>query len=280
MSDARVQETLRNTFDAVALVYDHDDVEYFQPVGRRLVELAGIGAGQSVLDIGCGRGAALFPAADAVGPGGEVVGIDLSEAMTAATGQEADRRGLRQVSVRAMDGQNPDFPPESFDAVIGSMSVHMVPDTAAAFRAYHRFLRPGGRLAVSAPVSVQHPEPAVFGLGTIAKWSAEYGSGTQVYPQSDAFGGAQQVLDDLRAAGFRTITVHDEELLIRTASGQEFVAWTWTHGMRLFWEKVPEHQRAGIAAEIAAEVESHRDPTTSGIAIPSPVRYVLAERGR
>ncbi|MFE2753441.1 class I SAM-dependent methyltransferase [Actinosynnema sp. NPDC059335] len=274
MSDAR--SVLRAAFDALAGAYDPAEVDYFRPVGRRVVELAGVGAGERVLDVGCGRGAALFPAAEAVGERGRAVGIDLSGAMVAATADEARSRGLRQVEVRRMDGQEPDFPPGSFDAVIGSMSVHMLPDTGAAFARFHELLAPGGRLCVSAPTTVLVPQPRVFGLASIARWVRRYESGTRVYPQSDAFGGAERVEADLRAAGFRSVDVRDEPLTLTAPSGRALVAWTWTHGMRLFWERVPAERRAEVAADIEAEAERYRDPATGRLAIPTPVRYVTA----
>lgn len=270
-----VRPVLRAAFDAVADRYDPFDVDYFQPVGRRVVELAGIRAGDAVLDVGCGRGAALFPAAAAAGRDGRAVGIDLSEAMVAATAAEVRALGLPGVEVLRMDGQDPDFPAGSFDAVIGSMSVHMLPDTGAAFARFRELLRPGGRLCVSAPTTVLTPRPLIFGLASIAKWVAEYESGTRVYPQSSAFGGEERVLADLRTAGFRVAAVRDEVLHLTAASGRALVDWTWTHGMRLFWERVPADRRAEVAADIEAEAETHRDPDTGLVTIPTMVSYVV-----
>jgi len=56
-----------------------DGPNYWEYFGSRLVELATIGRGSSVLDVGCGTGSSLFPAAERVRPGGHVVGIDICE---------------------------------------------------------------------------------------------------------------------------------------------------------------------------------------------------------
>ncbi len=274
MSDAR--SVLRSTFDTVAADYDRAEVDYFRPVGRRVVELAVVRRGDRVLDVGCGRGAALFPAAKAAGPDGRVVGVDLSEAMVRATAAEIRAQGLRGVDVLCMDGQDLLFPPDSFDALVGSMSVHMLPDTAVAFTGFRRLLRPGGRLCVSAPATVLHPEPRVFGLTSIARWVERYESGTRVYPQSAAFGGAEQAVADLRAAGFEHAEARDEVLHLTASSGRALVEWTWTHGMRLFWERVPPELRAAATAEIETEAEEHRDPVTGLLRIPTSITYLSA----
>ena len=56
-----------------------DAPDYWEYFGSRLVHLATIAPGSSVLDVGCGAGSSLFPAAERVGPEGRVVGIDICE---------------------------------------------------------------------------------------------------------------------------------------------------------------------------------------------------------
>jgi SAM-dependent methyltransferase len=75
-------------YSRVAPTYVEQGVPRFAYAGRRLVELAGVGPGDSVLDVATGRGAALFPAAERVGHTGRVVGIDLAEGMLERTRAE------------------------------------------------------------------------------------------------------------------------------------------------------------------------------------------------
>ena len=114
--DEKAQETATKAlFNKVSPDYDSGP-GYFAYFGRRLVELADIRVGACVLDIASGRGAVLFPAAARVGTGGEVVGIDLADAMARATSGEAARRGLN-ARVSVMDAEELTFPDESFDYV-------------------------------------------------------------------------------------------------------------------------------------------------------------------
>ena len=76
-------------FDRAADTYDAVGVPWFQPIALRLVTELAVQPGERVLDIGCGRGAALFPLAEAAGPAGSVVGIDLSPRMVELTAADA-----------------------------------------------------------------------------------------------------------------------------------------------------------------------------------------------
>ena len=100
-----------------------------------------------MLDLGCGRGHVLLPAAAAVGPTGEVVGVDFAPSMIAATTDAA--KDLPWVRVTDGDADHPGFPDGSFDVVTAGFMVFLLPDPPAAVARWARLLRPGGRLALS-----------------------------------------------------------------------------------------------------------------------------------
>jgi len=58
-------------------VSDFDGSDYWDYYGIRLVQQASIPQGTQVLDVGCGTGSSLFPAADKAGSSGYVIGIDI-----------------------------------------------------------------------------------------------------------------------------------------------------------------------------------------------------------
>lgn len=135
-------------FGQVAGAYDTTGTEFFTDLGWRLVAQAGIRPGDRVADLGCGAGAALIPAAVAAGPGGQVTGIDASQAMLARAGRAARARGLR-VTLMAGDVQDPPLPPGSVDVITASSVLQFLPRPRRAVRAWLELLAPGGRLAVS-----------------------------------------------------------------------------------------------------------------------------------
>src|SRR5687768_13477137 len=128
---------------------NYERIKYFWPLGQLLVKRAAISPGLSVLDIACGRGASLFPAAEAVGLTGRVVGVDISAPMAEQTETEIGRRGLLNVHARQMDAEHLEFPDASFDCVLCGFALGFFPRLEQALDEFVRVLKPGGRLATS-----------------------------------------------------------------------------------------------------------------------------------
>ena len=79
-----------------------------------------------MLDVACGRGAVLEPAAGLVGQRGHVVGIDLSPEMVRAAGERVATAGL-EAETSAMDAEHLDLPDQSFDVVLCAFGVFFLP---------------------------------------------------------------------------------------------------------------------------------------------------------
>jgi len=114
---------------------------------ERLVGLARLERGQSVLDVGCGTGSLAIEAQRLVGPTGQVEGVDASPELIARARKKAGKAG---VDVRFTIGgaEALPFPDATFDAVLNTMVLHHLPrDTRAqCAREMRRVLRPGGRV--------------------------------------------------------------------------------------------------------------------------------------
>src|SRR6478735_3874517 len=134
-------------FDRVADTYDAVGVPWFTPIAAGLVDELAVTPGERVLDIGCGRGAALRPLALATGSGGRAVGIDLAPRMVELTA--LDLADLPQVEVLVGDAQAPAFAPASFDVAAASLVLFFLPDPAAGLRAWAELVVPDGRIGVS-----------------------------------------------------------------------------------------------------------------------------------
>jgi SAM-dependent methyltransferase len=119
-----------------------------RPHHAQLMAAAGIAAGEQVLDIGCGNGLTSRDAARAAGPGGEVIGVDLSGPMLGKAEQLAKDDGLGNIRFEHGDAQVYRFEREAFDVVMSRFGVMFFEDPVAAFTNIASAVRSGGRLAM------------------------------------------------------------------------------------------------------------------------------------
>src|SRR5262245_23494264 len=91
-----------------------------RPFRERLLQLARLAPGQSVLDIGCGTGTLAIAAKRRVGPTGSVYGIDASPEMIARAKQKPAKAGA-DVQFRAAPVEALPFPDASFDTVMSTL---------------------------------------------------------------------------------------------------------------------------------------------------------------
>jgi SAM-dependent methyltransferase len=116
--------------------------------GAPIAHLA-LQSGETVLDLGSGGGIDAFLAAGLVGPGGRVIGVDMTPAMIARARANAAQAGLLRVEFR--EGRLEALPVDdaSVDAVTSNCVINLVPEKARVFAEIARVLRPGGRLVIS-----------------------------------------------------------------------------------------------------------------------------------
>src|SRR5499427_5491998 len=120
------------TYNAAAGFFDASPLSFWDYFGRRTIELASLPSGSRVLDVCCGTGASALPAAEAVGPTGNVIGVDLATGLLELARAKAAQRGLSNVEFEVGDMLSLRFPVASFDAVVCVFGIFFVPDMAKA----------------------------------------------------------------------------------------------------------------------------------------------------
>jgi ubiquinone/menaquinone biosynthesis C-methylase UbiE len=124
---------------------------------ERLISLAGLQRGDSVLDVGCGTGTLAIAATQHVGPTGKVYGIDASPPMIARARRKAAKAGVAAVFELAAAEKLP-FCNGRFDVVLSTLMLHHLPRNARQQCAteIRRVLKAGGRVLAVDFASARH----------------------------------------------------------------------------------------------------------------------------
>lgn len=118
-------------------------------MSRVMLGATGLGAGETVLDLGCGPGTYFPYLWTAVGESGQVVGVDNSPGMLVRARARVAEAGWVNVAAEAADATTADLGTARFDAAFALYSLSAMPDIGAAVQRVHEALRPGGRLFVA-----------------------------------------------------------------------------------------------------------------------------------
>ena len=257
-SPAEIRDVNTRYHDAAARDYDSKWGIDFGPVGRRQVttKLAKALGFRPVrferaLEVGAGTGYFTLNLM-AAGVVGSAVCSDISAGMLEVLEANARRLGL-DVETALGDAEGLDLPDESFDLVFGHAVLHHLPDLTAAFRAFHRLLRPGGRLAFAGEPS-RHGDrlanlPKRGALAVAPLWRAAMSAPAANGAEAEGGDHGMEWLVDVhsfspaqlrsvaRDAGFDRVRVGGEELLAswfgwakRTLEGTadpDRVPWLW-----------------------------------------------------
>ncbi len=259
-------------YNRVAPLYGQVGPGFFAYAGQQLVARIDIPDSAQVLDVGVGRGANLFPAAERVGPRGRVIGIDLAEKMLQETAAEIVRRNILQATVLHMDAEQLTFAPESFDAVLCGFAIFLFPHLEQALSEFFRVLRPGGKLGITI---ASNPD-------ALSQW---YGKRLTEYQHQYHFplnaGGTHLDYHSemplyLTRAGFNNVQVlHDQTEVVYTNAQQWWDA-KWTHGTRYSLEHMPPEVLEQFKTEIFNSLENVRE--LDGIHEEWHFRYILGTK--
>lgn len=189
-----------------------------RPVSDRLIAAADARPGQRIIDIGCGCGDTTIDFAARVMPGGEVLGLDISEPMLARARERAPS-GLPAGFVLA-DATVYDFEPEWADLAVSRFGVMFFADPARSFANLRRGLKPGARLAFACWREAKQNPWMMIPLREAKKHAPPLPETNPEDPGPFAFADDARVRRVLSNAGFADIVVTPEDLDLDLAIGR------------------------------------------------------------
>jgi ubiquinone/menaquinone biosynthesis C-methylase UbiE len=262
-------------FGRAAATYDTQGLPFFSVFGRELVERADVRPGMTVLDVGTGRGAVLWPAAEAVGPDGRVIAIDLADEMVRRTANDVRERGLQHVDVRVGDAESPDFPAGSFDRVLSGLVVFFLPDPLRALQSFRELLKPDGRLGMTIFSGVD--DDRWTPVDAIVRRYLPTGPSKEDAPKNPA-GTPDQLRESLLELGYTDVEQHVERHHMEFTDREHWWSWTWSVGQRAAWERVPAEDLHDVRAE-ALELIAAFSNNDGTIPMWNEICYTTAARG-
>lgn len=235
---ASEKERVAGVFDRASATYDQVGVEFFGTVAAELVRCTVPRPGESVLELGSGRGASVLPSARAVGPRGRVLATDLAPGMLAALRDLTS--DLPWVEVREGDAEHP--PAGPWDVVHAGLVLFFLPDLHGTLDRVRDVLAPRGRFGftwfgesddswrgVTEQMQALLPGPT--------DRDGDEGESEPPGPFSS--------IDAMHVAladhGFREPTTTTIRVQVDFADAGQWWAWIWSAGLRALLERLEAH---------------------------------------
>lgn len=257
----------RYGWDLAAADYEPLWQRQLAPAQAALLAAAAPQPGDRVLDVACGTGLVALDAARAVGPGGAVLGVDLSERMVEAATRRAQAQDLANARFERMDGEALALPDACVDVALCALGLMYLPDWDRGLREMRRVLRPGGRFAA-----------AVWGERARCGWAAVFGIvqdevESDVCPMFFQLGSGDLLARRCAAAGFERVTLQRLPVVLDYADGDAACDAAFVGGpVALAWSRFDAATRVRVRARYLEAIA----PWRRGAGYRLPGEYVVA----
>ena len=235
-----------------------------------MLDLAGVQAGNRVLDVAAGTGESTLVAARRIGPTGYVLAVDASASMLNAATEAAHKEGLTNVETRVMNAQNLALAADSFDVVICRMALMLFPNPVKALAEMRRVVKPGGKVGVIVHFALE--KNPYFGIPfEIVRRLGNIPPPAPGEPWMYALGDSGALENVYRSSGFMNVSTHKISIRRQFPSAADAVG-NMRKGVGDFKEllnQLNEADREPVWAEIEEQFRRFEGP--NGFEIPGEV---------
>ncbi|ALF52473.1 methyltransferase [Nostoc piscinale CENA21] len=210
------KQQIADTYSRRSPTYDQSD--WHLQIAHRLVEYAQLHPGDQVLDIATGTAMAAIAAAQVVGAGGKVIGIDISPGMLEQARRKVEELGLTNIEFLLADAESLNFPVNSFDCILCSSALIWMENVAGALQHWHQFLKPGGLIGFHA-----FADTSFIGVVVVQKIVEKYGISLHFSKPTST---AAKCHDLLKISGYDCIEIKSEQYISYVSLEQAKQMWS------------------------------------------------------
>ena len=182
----------------------------------RVLDAAGVGIGNRVLDIACGTGVLAREAAVRVGATGSVSGVDPGAGMLAVAKELAPSLDWREGAAESLP-----YPDDAFDAVVSQFGLMFFQDRSLAVQEMLRVLRPGGRMAVAVWDSLKNSEAYPIEVDLLDRLGG--GAAADALRAPFVLGNKNQLMELFEGSGAQSVRIMTERGIARFPSVKSMV---------------------------------------------------------
>ncbi len=238
-----------------------------EKVSRRLIELAEIKQGSTVLDIATGIGEPAITAAKQVGNSGHVLAIDISSQMLSIAKQRAISLGLEQViEFKEGDAETIDLSASTFDAALCRFGLMFLPDLRTGLSNIYRSLVDGGRLAAAVWASPDKVPFIAVALNTVMKEtkSPPPPAGT---PGPFSLSDESMLRNSLIKSGFKDVTIERMEVSLNFDSAEVYTSYVYETAapIQAMLANQPQERREEILKAITESARKYAENDTRSV---------------
>ena len=250
--DLQHKQRITTVFETIASGYDNPAMRFFAFAAGRAVSVLKPAPGDTVLDIATGTGAVANECAQAVLPGGQVLAIDLSEAMLTEARKKTNKLGLTNIEFINMDAERLDFSDHYFDHCVCSFGLFFIPDMASALRQWKRVVKPGGTVLFTSFSDLAFSPMSKLFIEQLKSYGVQLNepplsSHRLTDPQV-----CQKLLQDIE---LESIKIDKFQVGYHLPCVDDWWSVVWNSGMRGMLQKLPEYFRDEFKAGHLKSVE-------------------------
>jgi ubiquinone/menaquinone biosynthesis C-methylase UbiE len=246
----------------------------FAPGSEYLIELAGLGTGERVLDVACGTGIVARRAAMRVGSSGKVIGLDINEGMLEVA-RKVSSEICPTIEWQQGDATDMPLPDRAFDVVFCQQGLQFFPDRPAALGEMHRVLVPNGRLALSLLRSTEY-NPGYRLLAEALERHAGPNAGAMMRSPFSSLS-ADELRNLITRAGFRDVKIVLGIGAVRYPSAEELVRWEGASSpLAGPIGALKDDDRAALIRDVGDALRAYTDD--NGIVFPAETHLAVARR--